>query len=649
MKRIHKIIVLVIILFICIIGVSKFNNKNLVKSVRSEHQLLEFYNSYGDSSLNTFERILTLPFGLSYDDYIYSYDYRAKIIYDEIDVEYDATTSDGKSIAVPNSSKDYSKTNIQVEGVDEADIIKADGDYIYSISRNNIIITNVKDPNNVIIESKIYTDSSIPSDLLLYKNYLVVFSSKNANGRYNQDTLVEVYDVSDKNSVKRVKSFELYEPYYTSRCIDGNLYVFSEGYLRKENNKIVREYKEDNKTKEINLKDIKYLKDNSKNVQTLIAHLDLNNTNDFDVKSYLIDISNAYVSKNNIYLLSNTYENHKSIKSIFTFKGIIGFLKSLNYYNYDKKTKIYKFEINKSNGVVFDNTKVVEGTIVNQYSLDEKDNNLRIALETDDGTKITILDENLKLIGETEKVAKGEKMYASRFMGDKAYLVTYINTDPLFVVDLSDSTNPKILGELKIPGYSTYLHPYDENHLIGIGMDTEEVINRDSYGRVVSTWVRTNGMKMCLFDVTDVNNPKEISKTTIGDSRTVSAILSNPKALLFSKEKKLLAIPVNNYDEDFSVIYSDDYSTQISNYNTFKKSHVSEGYFVYNLDLSNGFELKGIINHEKNVNNNHYNYYGRSKLLRGVYIDDNLYTVSEDHIKVNYLEDLTEISSLDIK
>jgi len=237
-------------------------------------------------------------------------------------------------------------------------------------------------------------------------------------------------------------------------------------------------------------------------------------------------------------------------------------------------------------------------------------------------------------------------MYASRFIGDKAYLVTYKNTDPLFVIDLLDAKNPKILGELKIPGYSTYLHPYDENHLIGIGMNTEEVVDRDLNGRIVSTWSRITGMKMALFDVSDVNHPKEIDSTTIGDSRTVSAVLSNPKALLFSKEKNLLAIPVNNYLEDFSVESSTYYEDDIGNFIDIDNDYVSEGYFVYNIDLE-GFDLKGVINHEKIANE--YSYYYDSKLLRGLYIDDNLYTVSEDYIKVNKLDDLVQLSSLSLK
>ncbi len=656
MKKIYKILICAVVIVVCLLCLFRCDDKNNLKTVKSEEQLLEFYRGE-DYELSLVEKLLTMPFslldgGYSYG-YRYNYGYRTKSVRymtdDVVEIsDAQATTNDEAS---GGSVRDYSKTNIQVEGVDEADIIKTDGDYIYSISNNKVIITNAKDSKNTKIESKIYVDSAIPNDLLLYKNYLVIFASNSTNytNRYSLDTIVEIYDVSDKQNVKRVKSLKLNEQYYTSRCIDGNLYVFSKGYLVEKNDKIDRSYKEDNKTKEIGLNDIKYLKDNDKSIQTLIAHLDLNDIKNFDVKSYLIDISNAYVSKNNIYLLDYTYADEKiSIGSIFTLKGVIGFITSVNdRYDYNTKSKIYKFNIDKDKGVKYDSSTMIEGTIVNQYSLDEKDNHLRIALQTNEGTRVAILDDKLKLLGETDKVAEGERMYASRFIGDKAYLVTYRNTDPLFVIDLSDEKNPEVLGELKIPGYSTYLHPYDDNHLIGIGMDTEEVINRDSSGKVTSTWVRTNGMKMCLFDISDVNNPKEIAKTTIGDSRTVSAILTNPKALLFSKEKNLLAIPVNNYEDEFAVDYSEDYDTQISYYTNYNKKYISEGYFVYNIDLTNGFKLKGIINHEKKYNDYYY-YYGNSKLLRGVYIDNDLYTVSESYVKVHDLNDLSEISSLEI-
>ena len=652
MKYKKKITIIIGIILLLLIAIKQTNN-NEIRTIKSEKELYKLYNNKEEGNLSFIEKLLTLPFSIFLDDnYYYPRNYMKYGTIDTNIVEESSmdTTTTGAA------KKDYSETNIQVEGVDEADILKTDGDYIYSISENKVIITNVKDSNNPNIESTIYNDNSIPSDLLLYKNKLVIISTEIDNNtnernyyRYydNKNTIVEVYNIKDKTNPKLIKKFELQEPYYTTRMIDGKLYIFSKGYLREKNKKIQINYKEDNKNKKINTKNIYYLKDHFENYQTLIAELDLNNIKDIKLSSYLIDISNAYISKNNIYLLNEDYNNEKiDIKKLFSWKGVFGLIDIIdNNYSYERKTKIYKFNINKKKGVTYQTNTIIDGSTINQYSLDELDGNLRIALETDDGTRIAILNKNLKLLGETEKLEENEKMYASRFIGNKAYLVTYKNTDPLFVIDLSNPKKPKVLGELKIPGYSTYLHPYDENHLIGIGMDTKEIINRDSNGNVTSSWATITGMKMCLFDVSDINNPKEIDKTVIGDSKTVSAILTNPKALLFSKEKELLAIPVNNYQDDFTVEDADSYDEEIERFTT-KNDYISEGYFVYHINLE-GFKLKGVINHEK-ISNDRYYYYP-SKLLRGLYIEDNLYTVSETEIKVNKLEDLQEISNLKIK
>ena len=651
-----KIIILVPIILLLFAIFHLANNNNEIRTIKSEKELYKLYEQGDDENLTFVQKLLTLPFSIFVSDYSYP---RGPIYtttkggFETDDIATNSTTTTGET-----TKKDYSETNIQVEGVDEADILKTDGDYIYSISENKVIITNVKDSTKPTIESTIYNDNNIPSDLLLYKDKLVIISTKittnTNNDRYyyrhynNKNTIVEVYDLKDKTNPKRLKSFELEEAYYTTRCIDGKLYIFSKGYLREEDKKISINYKEDNKNKEMNINNIHYLKNHFENYQTLIAELDLNNIKDINLSSYLIDISNAYVSKDNIYLLNQDYSSEKiDIKKLFSWKGVFGLIDIIdNDYSYDEETKIYKFNIDKKKGVVYQTSTKVDGSTINQYSLDEKDGNIRIALETDDGTRIAVLDKNLKLLGETEKLEKDEKMYASRFLGDKAYLVTYKNTDPLFIIDLSNPRNPKVLGELKIPGYSTYLHPYDENHLIGIGMDTKEVINRDSNGNVTSNWATITGMKMCLFDVSDINNPKEIDKTVIGNSRTVSAILTNPKALLFSKEKELLAIPVNNFQDDFLIKDSDSYEEEISSF-TKKDNFISEGYFVYHIDLK-GFKLKGIINHENN-NDNDGSYHHSTQLLRGLYIEDNLYTVSEKEIKINKLSDLKEISKLKIE
>ena len=151
-----------------------------------------------------------------------------------------------------------------------------------------------------------------------------------------------------------------------------------------------------------------------------------------------------------------------------------------------------------------------------------------------------VLNEKLEQIGILENIADDENLYATRFMGDKAYVVTFEQIDPLFVIDLSTPTQPKILGELKIPGYSSYLQPYDETHIIGIGQDTETETTRTGSTRTV-----TKGVKVSLFDVSDYTNPKEMYSLVLNDKSHTNASY-NHKALLFSKEKNIVSIPTSN-------------------------------------------------------------------------------------------------------
>ena len=650
MKRGVKALIVILIIAIIIAVITIVCNKDdtELKTVKSKQELLKIYEGDNSDLQELLARIFCMPFSMFY----HNYDVIEKVD-NTWSIGIDSVGSTESSSSSSNT-KDYSTTNIQVENVDEADIVKTDGDYIYSISEDNVIITDAKDPKQPKVVATIQSeDDDIPEDIILYKDKLVVISTKgNQTQRYyynnRMNTVVKIYNITSREKPVLTKSYEMYEPYYTSRCIDNVLYVISSGNLRKEDDKIVVGYNEDNMEKEMSIDKIKYLKDVKTTKQTLISTVDLNNeTADIKLDSYLMNISNAYVSENAIYLLNQKYNNDSKIpiKLLFGLKGVFGLE---DYYEMYAEsgyyTEIYKFDIKEN--VEYKAKTKVKGKTINQYSLDEKDNHLRIALYDNDGSRVAIFDEDLKQIGISDNVAKVEKMYSSRFIGDKVYFVTYKTIDPLFVMDLSNETKPKVLGKLKIPGYSTYLHPYDENHIIGIGMETKEIINRNSNGKVISTTAKVVGMKMALFDVSNVNSPVQISSVVIGDSRTTSAILTNPKALLFSKEKSLIAIPVNNYSQDFEVTSSNNYETMINNYTKYGKPYNAEGYFVYNINVQDGFKLKGVITHEKT---NATYYYSNSKLLRGLYIDNNLYTVSETMIKVNELDSLKAVGELKLK
>lgn len=650
MKKGVKVFIVILLIAIIIAVITIVCNKDdtELKTVKSKQELLKIYEGDNSDLQRLLARIFCMPFSMFYHNYdvIGKADNAGSIGID--------SASSTESSSSSSNTKDYSTTNIQVENVDEADIVKTDGDYIYSISEDNVIITDVKDPKQPKVVATIQSeDDDIPEDIILYKDKLVVISTKgNQTQRYyyndRMNTVVKIYNITSREKPVLTKSYEMYEPYYTSRCIDNVLYVISSGNLRKEDDEIVVGYNEDNMEKEMSIDKIKYLKDVKTTKQTLISTVDLNNeTADIKLDSYLMNISNAYVSENAIYLLNQKYNNDSKIpmKLLFGFKGVFGLE---DYYEMDSEsgyyTEIYKFDIKEN--VEYKAKTKVKGKTINQYSLDEKDNHLRIALYDNDGSRVAIFDEDLKQIGISDNVAKGEKMYSSRFIGDKVYFVTYKTIDPLFVMDLSNEAKPKVLGKLKIPGYSTYIHPYDENHIIGIGMETKEIINRNSNGKVISTTAKVVGMKMALFDVSNVNSPVQISSVVIGDSRITSAILTNPKALLFSKEKSLIAIPVNNYSQDFEVTSSNNYETMINNYTKYSKPYNAEGYFVYNINVQDGFKLKGVITHEKT---NATYYYSNSKLLRGLYIDNNLYTVSETMIKVNELDSLKAVGELKLK
>ncbi len=674
-KRSKFLIILILVLTIGGVGAYFLLRPTTeLLSIRNDNELYSFYEqkNYSNYSDNILLRILTFPFSTRLNRYNScpecDYEVYNKTI-PAIEDEMSATSlDDATSGSSGGSSREFSTTNIQVENVDEADIIKTDGDYTYSISDSDVIISDLKDTSNPTIASRIEsTDESVPEDLILSGDTLTIIGTEYVGSGYGplynrydyysryyneKNTTVRIYDISNHENPRLEKSYKLYEPYYTSRRIDDKLYVISSGHLRKgeKDNTVNRGYYEDHVEKEFAANSVRYLNDVRTNYLTLVSVVDLSNLDgNITVNPFLIDISNAYVSENAFYLVDErssyyAYERNslsEEIQDIFGFGGLIGyFTRKAERYNhyYDCKTNIFKFDIAKSGDISYSSKASVTGRTINQYSLDEKDGHLRIALYTDEGSYVSIFDEKMNQIGVSGKLAKGERMYASRFLGDKAYLVTYKNTDPLFVIDLADEKNPKVLGELKIPGYSVYLHPYDENHLIGIGVDTTEETSKDINGRVLWTRAYITGMKLALFDVSDFKNPKEISKLHIGDAYTSSAILTNPKALLFSKEKELLAIPVNNYESEFSIEISeyDDLSDLVSYFYDYDDYYVDEGYLVYNINLEDGITQRGEIIHED------------SYLVRGLYIDDDLITISENTLKVNLLQDLSQKAELDL-
>lgn len=656
------IILLLVITILVVLVIKAYLPKedtSTFKQVGSKKQLEKIYNRNYEDIEDKLKTIATLPVSLMMYGTGYATDDAMTGMVTVTDgVISPSNTSSGLQ-AKEESTKDYSTTNIQVENVDEADITKTDGEYIYSLSGDSMVITDVRNVEEAKVVAKFeMSEEAYVQDLLLYEDKLVAIGEKeskesNRYYSYKNNTIVEVFDIYDKTSPKSEKVLKIKAPYFTCRMIAGKVYVLCTNYITGKDDLDIS-YTENGKTLELSYDNMYYMENIVTRNFTTVASIDLENlSSNAEIKTYFIDLDNAYVSENNIYVANSEYEYGSygpTMSSIFGLKGIIGAFDEDKWIDEDsyRKTAIYKFEINGLD-ITYSGKAEEKGQMVNQFSMDEYNGNLRAAMYDSNGTRVIVFDKDMNKIGETDYMAEGETMYSSRFMGDKAYLVTYKNMDPLFVVDLSNPKLPTVLGELKIPGYSTYLHPYDENHIIGIGMETKEVIRKNLSGKVVSTTAQIVGMKMALFDVSDVENPKQISMAVIGDSRTTSAVLTNHKALLFSKEKNLLAIPVNNYSVDFEIdgTYTkvDDV---ISAYTSKTSNFVAEGYEVYNIDLENGFTKKGTITHSFDSKNNVYTYKTITHLLRGMYIEDNLYTVSEQMIKINKLDTLELLKEINI-
>ncbi len=299
------------------------------------------------------------------------------------------------------------------------------------------------------------------------------------------------------------------------------------------------------------------------------------------------------------------------------------------------QTAIHKIALDEGNMTYVANAHV-PGHLLNQFSMDEYGEKFRVATTIQDNFRrggnpgtannVYVLDENLERVGSLEDIAPGERIYSARFMGDQLYLVTFKQIDPFFVIDMSENT-PKILGDLKIPGFSNYLQPYDENHIIGIGRDTIETKGR----------VQTEGIKISMFDVSDFENPQEKDTIIIGNDWTDSDILFDHKALLLDKQKDVMSIPIKT-----SIMAFEDESSTIPEDYDYDKYW--NGFYVYGFD-ENGFVKKGTITHYQYQD--HYNFPYMKP--RSLYIEDMLYTVMDGSIKINDINNIkNELNSISL-
>jgi len=586
----------------------------------------------------------------------------------------------------------FSGTNIQVAGVDEADIVKTDGNFIYTVSGKNLIIVNAAKAEDAAIVSTTVL-ASRPQEIYIKGDKLVIFgfdesaySNQNRMMYYpmTQRMFLMVYDIADRAAPKVLKSFSFEGGYTASRMIGDRVYFITTTY---------NYYPLDDAAMEkmFETGDVFYIDTPSAYNATTVSVINLESLESQPASTiYLMPAGESvYASTENLYLTYTKYlsdyelrmtiaremmfdrlsdrerarinqieaidnailtDDEKAAKVNQVIESFINrlsgdeqvnTLKALNEEFSRRYEALYKqLEMTVVHKIAFDNDRLnyrgsaeVSGRLLNQFSMDEYKGNFRVATTRGQSffmpfpiianktivapsetrasyNNVFVLDENMKQIGALEDLAKGERIYSARFMGDRAYVVTFKQTDPLFVIDLSTPGAPFVAGELKIPGFSSYLHPYSETVLIGVGKEAED---KGEQG------VETKGLKVSLFDVSDPRAPKEIKSLIFGGRGSDTPVLYDHKAFLFSAEKNLLVIPAS-----LTGVNSTNYSIEF------------QGALVFDIK-ADALAERGRIAHSLST-----------PIQRSLYIGDVLYTFSPNLIQSNNLDKLALVKKIEL-
>jgi inhibitor of cysteine peptidase len=603
--------------------------------------------------------------------------------------------------AAIGGSTDHSTTNVQVAGVDEPDFVKNDGKYIYVISGQTLAIVDAYPAASASVVSKTEVSEN-PKDLFIDGDRLVLFTTgtedtdtSSTGGStaavamekvmpyYYRSTLPVThaifYDISDRAHPKMLRDYTIDGDYIDARLIGSNMYLVTreQVYTSYQDQITVPAIREGMKT--VIAPDVYYFDNPERQYAfTTISSFDTGSAKEKVARTYLVGSGNLlFVSENAMYITYQQYHNvyrtmqaepvialdevragsgtsasgtslpvlwedfnrmNEAEKQVYIEKLKTAEQESLRKKEIDQTTTaIHKIAIGNGaiNYVARGN---LPGVLESQFSMDEYKNNLRVATTSSVYTtrgsyeynNVFVLDSAMKTVGSLTHIAEQEKIYSTRFIGDRLYMVTFKRIDPFFVIDLSTPTAPKILGKLKIPGYSDYLHPYDATHIIGVGKET----GTNDWGGV-----STKGLKIALFDVSDVDHPTQIDKVEIGDSGTDSAALSDHKAFLFDKEKNLLVIPARVVKNQASV----------PDKSGVTRPNIWYGAYVFGVTPETGFTLRGTVEH--GTGSDRYYWYGSSanEVKRSLYIGDVLYTLSSKKILANSLSNInTTITTINL-
>lgn len=496
-----------------------------------------------------------------------------EIVVEEAVVEEAAVQTGG-------GSGDYSKTNVQVEGIDEGDIVKTDGEYIYVLKNSGNLAIIHADGKNTTWRSRTavtqkYKNYSyrhlnttedhepLPThsheyarDLYVYDDYVVVtldlscdyVTRTNGISYYDNETftLLSIYDVSDPDNPEKVTTIGQSGSYETSRMIGDSIYLITDFRATLNDRENYADYipslYRDGETELVPVKSLIVPPEITAKRFTVITEYDLTERKAASTKSVLTPTDTVYMNSEHLYLADQRSYNDvldEYKESVYAITETVS----------GERTDIYKFELGDK--ITTKAFCTVDGRLLNQFSMDEYKGNLRLVTTHQTSSRkvyrdeefgftntkwnsseqtngLYIYDENLNPLGSITGLAKDERVYSVRFTGDVGYFVTFRETDPLFAVDLSNPRAPKIMSALKIPGFSEYLHPFGEGLLFGLGQDADE-----------RGW--TTGMKLSMFDTSDPYDVTEIHKKKLDIS--YSAALNNHKAILISAERGIIGFP----------------------------------------------------------------------------------------------------------
>lgn len=584
--------------------------------------------------------------------------------------------------------KGYSGTNLQEAGVDEADQVKTDGQYLYIAGQNKVAIVSADDPAGPMHEAAVIKVDGNVDAMYLFENYLAVLYTPSTgeppvwiNGddsenpvRTGEDDMENpipldddvikigigmpywippkqeagllIVDIGTPYVPEVVRDIRIDGILISSRLTGGRLHLVTQfmpdlppieiWYDGSETDKDALMAKNQAMLDGMTLDDFipsfnicdetgnvvekgrlipteNFIRPDTPGGGSIVSIVSIDMatpSGEMDRTGLVADIHHVYASTQSLYLAA----------TIADYPPYRDDGPDIRWMPPAFKTRIYRFDLNET-PVTLIAEGTVDGELLNQFSFGEFENVLRVATTTGfpwDGSSLNHVyclkpeGGDLAVIGAINDIAPGERLYAARFMGPRGFLVTFVQIDPLFTIDLSDPQRPLVIGELKVPGYSTYIHPLGPDHILTLGRDT----------RLDGETPLEQGIQLSIFDIRNFADPQLKFSTVIGDRGTWSEALYNQKALTFLSEQNLMALPVDLYENTVTPDNPWDYGAQTFN-----------GLYVYRVSADAGFTLMGRIPLEIDMY-----YYGWS---RGVFIDDAVYAVNTGIVKK---ADISEIS-----